>query len=72
MALGVVKFFKQEKGVGAISSAELPPGRDAFVHFSVIEADGFRFLHEGDQVEFTFEPSVQDSFRYSVTWVRKL
>jgi len=36
MAYGVVKWFKAGKGTGAIRSAELPPGRDAWVHFSVI------------------------------------
>jgi len=36
MAYGVVKWFKAEKDTGAIRSAELPPGRDAWVHFSVI------------------------------------
>lgn len=38
MALGIVKFYKTEKGWGAISSEALPPSADAWVHFSVIEA----------------------------------
>jgi CspA family cold shock protein len=52
MATGSVKFFKPEKGWGAISSDELPPGVDAFMHFSVIEAGGFRTFDEGDLVDF--------------------
>ena len=38
--------------VRAISSPDLPPGLDAFVHFSDIEADGYRALEAGDRVEF--------------------
>ena len=52
MALGTVKFFKPEKGYGAITSPELPDGFDAWVHFSAIEMDGYRSLDAGDQVEF--------------------
>lgn len=72
MARGTVKFYKSEKGWGAISSPELPPGLDAFAHFSAIEAEGFRELHQGDAVEFDYEPAVQDSFRFVATRVRKL
>jgi CspA family cold shock protein len=36
MARGVVKF-RSEKGWGRDLLSELPPGRDAWVHFSVIE-----------------------------------
>jgi CspA family cold shock protein len=57
MTVGVVKFFNTEKGWGAISSPDLPDGADAFVHFSAIEADGFRSLYEGDEVEFDYEPA---------------
>ncbi|WP_244454965.1 cold-shock protein [Thermus thermophilus] len=33
-----------------------PEGPDVFVHFSAIEADGFRTLSEGERVEFEVEP----------------
>lgn len=72
MAHGTVKFFKAEKGWGAITSPDLPDGFDAWVHFSVIEMDGYRVLEEGDQVEFTYEEVVQDSFRFRATRVHKL
>jgi CspA family cold shock protein len=57
MTVGVVKFFNTEKGRRAISSPDLSDGADAFVHFSAIEADGFRSLYEGDEVEFDYEPA---------------
>ncbi len=72
MAAGTVKFWKSEQGWGAIASPELPEGRDAFAHFSTIEAEGFRELTQGDRVEFDYESAVQDSFRFRATRVRKL
>jgi len=49
---GTVKWFNPSKGYGFITRAE---GEDVFVHFSAIEAEGFRTLHEGEQVEFAVE-----------------
>ncbi|MFI9384453.1 cold-shock protein [Kutzneria sp. NPDC052558] len=72
MAHGTVKFFKVEKGWGAISCAELPPGQDVFVHFSAIEIEGFRAFDAGDQVEFDYVPAQQDSFRFVATRARKV
>lgn len=72
MAQGTVKFFKPDKGYGAISSPELPEGLDAWVHFSAIEMEGYRSLEAGDPVEFDYEPAQQDSFRFVATRVRKL
>lgn len=72
MAQGTVKFFKPDKGYGAITSPELPDGSDAWVHFSVIEMDGYRYLDAGDRVEFDYEARQQDSYRFVATRVRKL
>ena len=72
MALGVVKFFKPDKGWGAITSADLPEGQDAFVHFSVIESDGYRSLAAGDVVDFDFEDAHQDSFTFRASRARWL
>ncbi len=72
MARGVVKFFKADKGWGAISSAELPEGSDAWVGFAVIQADGYRAFQAGDVVDFDYQPAEQDSFRYRATRARKL
>ena len=54
MKTGTVKWFNAEKGYGFISCDEC--GTDVFVHFSAIEADGFRTLSEGERVEFEVEP----------------
>jgi CspA family cold shock protein len=44
---GKVKWFNDAKGFGFIETAE----GDVFVHHSVIEGQGFRSLHEGQEVE---------------------
>lgn len=72
MAIGTVKFFRPEKGWGAIAAAELPDGCDAWVHYSAIEGEGFRSLDAGERVEFDYESAQQDSFRYRATRVRRI
>lgn len=66
----MVKFYKAEKGWGAITSDDLPGPCDAWVHFSAVEAPGYRGLTAGDVVEFEFEAVQQDSFRFRVTRAR--
>lgn len=72
MTQGIVKFFKPEKGWGAIASPELPGGLDAFAHYTAIEGEGFRMLDQGECVEFDYEQRRQDSFQYVATRVRRL
>ncbi len=50
MAQGTVKWFNAEKGFGFIT-LDGEGGQDVFVHFSAIEADGYRSLDEGQKVE---------------------
>jgi len=49
VAVGTVKWFNAEKGYGFIAAES---GPDVFVHYTAIQADGFRALAEGDRVEF--------------------
>jgi CspA family cold shock protein len=47
--IGTVKWFNASKGYGFISSDD---GQEYFVHYSEINADGYRTLKEGQKVEF--------------------
>jgi len=47
---GTVKWFNDKKGYGFITPEE--GEKDCFVHFSAIQADGFKSLKEGQRVEF--------------------
>ncbi|MFP5072745.1 cold-shock protein [Pseudonocardia nantongensis] len=50
MTQGTVKWFNGEKGFGFIAQED--GGADVFVHYSGIDASGFRSLDEGQRVEF--------------------
>lgn len=49
MSEGKVKWFNERKGFGFI---EQEGGADVFVHFSAIQASGFKTLTEGQAVSF--------------------
>ena len=49
MLTGKVKWFNSEKGFGFI---EQENGDDVFVHFTAIQAEGFKTLEEGQDVQF--------------------
>ena len=53
MAEGTVKWFNSEKGFGFL--APDGGGADVFVHYSAIQARGFRTLDEGQRVSFDVE-----------------
>ena len=47
---GTVKWFNDQKGFGFITPED--GSKDCFVHHSAIQAQGFKTLAEGQQVEF--------------------
>jgi CspA family cold shock protein len=46
---GRVKWFNERRGFGFIERSD---GDDLFVHYSAIQAEGFKTLEEGQEVEF--------------------
>ncbi|HWQ93877.1 MAG TPA: cold-shock protein [Gammaproteobacteria bacterium] len=50
MQSGNVKWFNDAKGFGFITPTD--GSDDVFVHFSTVQAEGFKSLVEGQQVEF--------------------
>ena len=53
MSQGTVKWFNAEKGYGFIANDE--GGDDVFVHYSAIQAEGYKSLKEGQKVSFETE-----------------
>ena len=49
MTKGTVKWFNDKKGFGFLSREG---GDDVFVHHTSIQAEGFKSLREGQEVEF--------------------
>ena len=50
MSTGTVKWFNDAKGFGFITPDD--GGKDLFVHFSSIQASGFKSLKENDKVQY--------------------
>ena len=64
---GTVKWFNGAKGYGFLAREG---GADVFVHFSAIQADGFKNLEEGQKVEFTVEQGPKGPQAANVVIVR--
>ena len=70
-ARGTIKFFREDKGWGGITSPDVPA--DVWVLWDVLEGEpGFPTFTAGDRVEFRYEKARQDSWQYRATWVRRL
>jgi ribosome-associated protein YbcJ (S4-like RNA binding protein)/cold shock CspA family protein len=65
--LGLVRWYKDDKGYGRITADD---GEVLFVHFTDIEADGYRSLEEGQRVSFVWSGGIQDQGRHHATAVR--
>jgi cold shock protein len=50
--VGTVKWFNSAKGYGFLGRDN---GDDVFVHYSVINMDGYKRLEKDQQVEFSIE-----------------
>ena len=61
---GIVKWFDSKKGYGFIESKE---EKDIFVHFSEIQAEGYKFLKDGQKVEFELQKDEQGDKAKNVT-----
>lgn len=56
---GTVKWFSDGKGYGFVSNDD--GGDDIFVHYTMIQTEGFRTLKQGQKVTFETEPDPRDS-----------
>ena len=69
--LGTVKYWRDDKGYGAIASAATSPW-DIWCHFAQIDASGFRRLAPGERVAVEYIRVDRESFRYVAVRVRQL
>jgi len=64
MQKGKVKWFNETKGYGFITRED---GVDVFVHYSEIQANGFKTLAEGQEVNFEVADGPKGPKAVSVT-----
>jgi CspA family cold shock protein len=67
MVKGKVKWFDAKKGYGFISGES---GQDVFVHFSAIQGEGYRFLDNGEEVEYELDNDEKGPKAKNVTRVQ--
>jgi CspA family cold shock protein len=64
MVKGTVKWFNEKKGFGFLSRED---GSDVFVHHTSIQAEGFKTLREGQEVEFEVQDGPKGPQAVNVT-----
>lgn len=69
MATGTVKWFNNAKGFGFLTQEG--GGSDVFVHFSAVQANGFKSLPEGAKVEFDVSSSSKGLQAQNVRLIKK-
>ncbi|GAA4648311.1 hypothetical protein GCM10023116_05780 [Kistimonas scapharcae] len=52
---GTVKWFSNAKGLGFINPVSESRQEDIFIHYSVIQMEGFKTLKAGQTVQFLIE-----------------
>ena len=57
MSIGKIKWFNDPKGFGFILADAT--NEEVFVHFSVVEMDGYKSLKDGQLVEYDAERSAK-------------
>ena len=68
VATGTVVFWRDEEGWGAIEDPDQPGF--GFVHFSVIQAEGYRSLSAGQAVQYKFGGDYpHDGCNWRAEWV---
>ncbi len=70
-SVGTVKWWREEKGYGAITTEKTAPW-DIWCHFSHIHASGFRTLAPGESVGVQYVRVDQESFKFVARSVRRL
>ena len=67
MRKGTVKWFNSKKGFGFLVDED---GKDVFVHYTGINAKGFKNLEEGASVEFDITEGEKGPQAINVTVVK--
>jgi cold shock CspA family protein len=70
-ATGIVIFWRDDKGHGAIACDQLEPW-DIWCSFSAIQTSGPKFLTPGERVTVEYFRGHQESFRYVAKRVWRL